>query len=117
MPTNGFGNGFSLFDTLFEKSDDDGLPGENNGRDECDRRTGELIALRTAFRALLRSGDLVEVAEEFAEGFSEGKRNLEPALIAKAQRGGPRAVVRYRSFSEATDEIIKRLRAIGRRGR
>ena len=89
MPTNGSGNGFSSFDALFQKAKSEGSLDKNDERDECDRRTGELVALRVAFGALLRTGSLDEVAEQFAEGFSEGKRNHEPALIAKAQRAGP----------------------------
>ena len=116
MGDNG-SNGFSAFDALFEKVEHEGSLDENSERDECDRKTGEVVALRAALHALLRSGALDKVGEQFAEGFGEGKRNLEPALIAKAQRAGPRAVARYRAFSEVTDEIIEKLRVVGRRSR
>ena len=67
------------------------------------------------FRALLRTGYLNEVAEELADGFSEGKRDHQLALVTKAEGAGPRAVLRYRAFMTATDDIIEKLRAAGRR--
>ena len=112
MATNGSGNGFSSFDALFERAR---IGGSLDEQDVCDRRTGELVALRVAFRALLRTGYLDEIAEELADGFSEGKRDHQLALVAKAEGAGPRAILRYRAFMTATDDIIEKLRAAGRR--
>ena len=105
-PTNGSGNGFSpLFGNLGDVS--------QNGHKVCDRRTGELIALRTAFAttlAVLKVAGLNQVSKEIAQGISEGQAIVEPGLFVKARTTGPRSVVRFRSFSDAMGKIVERLR-------
>ena len=105
MTTNGLG------DALFGKDGDGGIP------EGCNLLIGDVIALRLIVRLLLRSGAVgPRIAEQMADSISEGQMKMEPELIAEAQLKGPWAISRYRSFTKTLDEIVKGLRAVGRRG-
>lgn len=104
MATNGFGD-------LFGDPDDTDL------LDNYNRLLGDAIALRFAFRFLPASGALDgRRAKQVADGIREYKAHIEHEWIATIKREGPRAVARYRSFTETTDEIVNGLAAIARRG-
>ena len=109
MATNGSGNGLSSFDAPLGDSGE-GLP------EGCNRLVGDVMALRIAWRVLLRSGALDgRVAEEIAHGIREGQVDVEKQWLPKIKGKGPWAVARYRAFAATTNEIINGLRAVGRR--
>ena len=110
MATNGSGNGLSSFDGLLGDSGEK-LP------DGCNRLVGDVMALRIAWRVLLRSGALDgRIAEQIAHGIREGQVDVEKQWFPEIERKGPWAVARYRAFAATTNEIINGLRAVRRRG-